>query len=172
MPSPGHLALVTGLVTSSYFTFSNIGLAFFGVMPATARGNTTLPVADRLALWEFSYQVGKLHMASSGVISALALSVSAYLTSSRPLRNILAAGAVAAYTSAAFTLVFLLPVNNALITMRKTNAVKPMEQREEQRTLEYLDKWRALHTVRITLGVFPWLASAITLLATDPIIKL
>jgi hypothetical protein len=65
----------------------------------------------------------------------------------------------------------LLPVNNALIAMRKTNAVKPMEQREEQRALEYLDKWRALHTVRITLGVFPWLASAITLLATDPIIK-
>jgi uncharacterized membrane protein len=110
-------------------------------------------------------------MASSGIISALALSVSAYLTSSRPLRNVLAAGAVAAYTSAAFTLVFLLPVNNALIAMRKTNAVKPMEQREEQRALEYLDKWRALHTVRITLGVFPWLASAITLLATDPIIK-
>jgi len=111
-------------------------------------------------------------MASSGVISALALSVSAYLTSARPLRNVLAAGAVAAYTSAAFTIILLLPVNNDLIAMRKANAVKPMEPREEQRALDQLDKWRALHRVRITLGLFPWLASAIALLAADPIIKL
>jgi len=172
MPSPGHIALVTGLVASSYFTFSNIGLAFFGIMPATARGQTTLPVADRLALWEFSYEVGKLHMASSGVISALALSVSAYLASAPPLRNVFTAGAVAAFTSAAFTLIFLMPVNNELIAMRKANEVKPMELKEERRALELLDSWRALHRFRIVTGLVPWLASTIALLAADPIIKL
>jgi hypothetical protein len=92
------------------------------------------PRADWLG--EFSYQVGKagplsartehnsywtpkLHMAGSGVISALVISVSAYLTSSSPL---CAAGAIATYTSAAFTvtLVFSLPVNNDLCAMRKS----------------------------------------------------
>jgi uncharacterized membrane protein len=58
-------------------------------------------------------------MAGSGVISALVISVSAYLTSSSPL---CAAGAIATYTSAAFTvtLVFSLPVNNDLCAMRKS----------------------------------------------------
>jgi hypothetical protein len=60
MPSPGHLALVTGLVSSSYFTFGNIGAAYFGVMPATARGQTNLPVADRLALWDNFYGIAKV----------------------------------------------------------------------------------------------------------------
>ncbi|KAF7338581.1 hypothetical protein MVEN_02084400 [Mycena venus] len=172
MPSPADIALVTALVTSSYFTFSSIGISFFGVMPATARGRTALAAADRLALWEFSYEGGKLHMGVSGIISALALSVGAYLTSAPLLRNVLAAGAVAAYTVPLFTTIFLLPTNKDLIAMRKANAVKPMGSREEQRALDQLDKWRALHRVRITLGLFPWLASAVALLAADPIIRL
>ncbi|KAJ6547193.1 hypothetical protein B0H19DRAFT_1164398 [Mycena capillaripes] len=60
MPAPGHIALVAGLVSSSYFTFGNIGLAFCGIMPATARGQTTLPVANRVTLWEFFYETGKV----------------------------------------------------------------------------------------------------------------
>lgn len=60
MPAPGHLALLTGLVSSSYFTYANLGCAFFGIMPATARGKTTLPVVERLALWEYNYELGKV----------------------------------------------------------------------------------------------------------------
>ncbi|KAJ7211297.1 hypothetical protein GGX14DRAFT_697380 [Mycena pura] len=170
MPAPGHIALVAGLVSSSYFTFGNIGLAFCGIMPAIARGQTTLPVADRVVLWEFFYEAGKLHMLGASVMSAVALSVSAYLSSAGPLRNVAAAGAVAAYTSIAFTLLFLLPVNNDLIAMLKANAVKSMGPKEEH-ALDQLDKWRALHRVRIVLGLISWLASATALLATDAIIK-
>jgi hypothetical protein len=60
MPSPGHIALVTGLVSTSYFTFGNIGAAYFGIMPLTARGQTTLSVPDRLALWDTFYSVSKV----------------------------------------------------------------------------------------------------------------
>ncbi|KAJ6547194.1 hypothetical protein B0H19DRAFT_1379526 [Mycena capillaripes] len=171
MPSPGHVALVAGLVSSSYYTFSNIGLAFFGIMPATARGQTTLPAADRVALWEFSYEVGRMHMTGAGIITAVSLSVSAYLNSAGPLRQVATAGIVAALTSIAFTILFLLPVNNNLIAMLKANAVKPMGPKEEQHALDQLDKWRSLHRVRIVLGLIPWLASATALLATDAIIK-
>ncbi|KAJ7470412.1 hypothetical protein FB451DRAFT_337112 [Mycena latifolia] len=190
MPSPGHLVLVTSLVSSSYFTFANIGGACFGVLPATARGNTTLPVADRLALWNFSYEVGKVgcrdwacnqteskytifkkHMAGSNLISAISLSASAYLTSERSLRNVLAAGAVAAYTMAAFTIFFMLPVNKNLISMLRSSSLKPMEPWEQQHVLDQLDKWRALHRVRIVLGVIPWLASTTAVLLSDSILR-
>jgi hypothetical protein len=60
MPNPGHIALVTGLLTSSYFTFGNIGAAYFGVMPVTERGKTTLPVIARLQLWKDFYDVAKV----------------------------------------------------------------------------------------------------------------
>jgi hypothetical protein len=114
-----------------------------------------------------------MHMAGAGLISGLALSASAYLLASAPpLRNVLAAGAVAAYTSAAYTILFLLPVNHDLIAMRKANAVKPMEAQEEQHALDQLDKWRSLHRVRVVLGLIPWLASVTALLATGPIIEL
>ncbi|KAJ7702437.1 hypothetical protein B0H17DRAFT_1194919 [Mycena rosella] len=166
--APGHLALVTSLVSSSYFNFANIGGAFFGVMPATARENTTLPVAERLKLWYFSYET---HMASSGIISALALSASAYYTAERSLRNVLAAGAVAAYTSAAFTILFLLPVNADLINILRSTSSRQMEPKEEQRALDQLDKWRALHRFRLFLGTIPWLASTTALLLSDSIIR-
>ncbi|KAJ7135820.1 hypothetical protein C8R44DRAFT_976602 [Mycena epipterygia] len=163
MPSPGHLALVTGLVSSSYFTFANIGVAYFGVMPATARGNTTLPVKDRLTLWSYFYDIAKLHMGSAGFISAVALTVPAYLTPRPALRNVLAAGALAAYS--AFTIGVMLPVKRA-------TAGQAMEPWEEQQTLDQLDKWRAMNRIRIGLGVVSWLASTVAVLASEPIIEL
>ncbi|KAF7359440.1 hypothetical protein MSAN_01286600 [Mycena sanguinolenta] len=141
-------------------------------MPATARGQTNLPVGERLVLWEFAYEIAKKHMASAGAISAISLSLCTYLTSARPLRDILAAGAVAATTSAVYTIVFLLPLNNDLIATRKANELKPMGPKEQERVLEKLDQWRALHRVRIVIGVVPWLASVTALLASEPIIKL
>ncbi|KAJ6547192.1 hypothetical protein B0H19DRAFT_1164396 [Mycena capillaripes] len=171
MPSPGHIALVTGLVSSSYFTFANIGAAYFGVMPVTARGQTTLPVADRLALWEAFYSVAKIHMAASTVTAGVALSVSAYQASAGPLRSLLAAGAVAGYTVAVYTIFFLLPLNNQLIATLRANSVKPMEPKEQQRVLDQLDQWRSMHKLRIALGLVSWVASTTALLASDPIIR-
>ncbi|KAJ6529160.1 hypothetical protein DFH09DRAFT_1327398 [Mycena vulgaris] len=122
MPPPGHLALATGLLTSSYFAFANIGTAYFGLMPATAREKTPLPVAARLVLWKSFYDVAKIHMGGSGFISAIALSAAAYLVSARPLRNVLVAGA------------------GALIATLKSTNVKPMELEDEQRVLDQLDR--------------------------------
>ncbi|KAJ6529156.1 hypothetical protein DFH09DRAFT_1327394 [Mycena vulgaris] len=170
MPPPGHLALATGLLASSYFAFANIGTAYFGVMPATARGKTPLPVAARLALWKSFYDVAKIHMGGSGVISAVALSAAAYLASARPLRNVLVAGAGAASLSAAWTVLFMLPLNHKLIATLESTAVKPMELEDEQRVLDQLDRWRAMHRVRIVLGAIAWLASAIPLFATDRVL--
>ncbi|KAJ7168066.1 hypothetical protein C8R43DRAFT_982978 [Mycena crocata] len=170
MPSPGHLALVTGLVSSSYFAFANIGGAFFGVMPATARGNTALPTKDRLALWHFAYEIGKVHMAGSGITSAVALSYVAYVTPN-PLRKILIAGAAAAYASAVFTFLFLMPINNDLIATLQSTSSKTMEPKQEQRVLGQLDKWRALHRARIVLGIISWAASLTTVLASGPFIQ-
>ncbi|KAJ7756747.1 hypothetical protein DFH07DRAFT_772984 [Mycena maculata] len=128
-----HLALVGGLISSSYFACSNISGTAFGVMPATGRGTTNLPVANRLTLWEFSYQVGKLHMASSGAFSCACLAVSAYFTPLPVQRNILVAGAISVFTSTAWTLSFMMPVNNNLIVRLRATKVKPMESKEGAR---------------------------------------
>ncbi|KAJ7684772.1 hypothetical protein DFH06DRAFT_1156598 [Mycena polygramma] len=172
MPAPGHIALVAGLVSSSYFTFANIGAAYFGVVPVTARGQTTLSVADRLALWEKFYGIAKVHMAASTVTAGVALSASAYLTSSAPLRSILSAGAAAGFTVAAYTILFMLPLNNKLIATLHANAGKQLEPKDEQRVLDQLDTWRAMHRLRIALGLVSWVASVTALLASDPIIQL
>ncbi|KAF8213867.1 hypothetical protein K438DRAFT_1706083 [Mycena galopus ATCC 62051] len=173
MPSPGHIALVAGLVSSSYFTFGNLGASYFGVMPATERGRSTLPVADRLALWDAFYGTAKLHMASSALIAGTALSVAGYTTPAGPLRNIYAAGAVAGYTILIYTARFMLPINNGLIaTLRAHNSgVKSMDAKEEQHVLDQLDRWRSLHRFRIVLGIVSLLASTTGLLASDPIIQ-
>ncbi|KAJ7487894.1 hypothetical protein FB451DRAFT_728828 [Mycena latifolia] len=173
MPNSGHLALVAGLVSSSYFTLGNISNAYFGVMPLTERGKTDLPVVARLGLWKAFYDIAKIHMASSAVVSSLSLSVAAYTTrASGPLRNLLIAGAAASFIIPAFTIVFMLPVNNDLGARLKSTSVKPMDPVDERRTLEQLDKWRVMHRVRIVLGTIAWSASIGALLATDKIIDL
>ncbi|KAJ7043321.1 hypothetical protein C8F04DRAFT_1251464 [Mycena alexandri] len=171
MPSPGHIALVTGLVSTSYFAFGNIANAYVGVMAATARGQTNIPVVDRLALWNFAFHAGRRHLGGAGAVSTLALATSAYLTGPRPLRDVFGIGAIAAFSIAAFTLLILMPVNNDLIATLQAASVKPMEPKEEKRVLDQLDKWRSLHRVRIVLGLVPWLASATALLASDAMIK-
>ncbi|KAJ7771836.1 hypothetical protein B0H16DRAFT_1514909 [Mycena metata] len=172
MPSPGHIALLTGLVSTSYFAFGNIANAYTGVMPATARGQTTLPVVDRLALWNFAFHAGRKHLGGAGGVSTLALATSAYLAGPRPLRNVFGIGAIAAFSVAAFTFIVLMPVNNDLMATLQAASVKPMEPKEENRVLNQLDKWRSLHRVRIVLGLVAWLASVTALLASDAAIKL
>ncbi|KAJ7445827.1 hypothetical protein B0H11DRAFT_2249377 [Mycena galericulata] len=169
MPNPGHLALVVGLASSSYFTFGNIGCAYFGVMPATARRQTSLPVVERLALWDHFLRdwQGKL---TPSVVSAVSLSVAAYFTPA--LRNILAAGAAAAFTVGPYTLLLMMPVNNALGAQLRSTKLKPMEPAEEARVLDQLDSWRAMHRVRIVLGVISWLSVTSAILASGPFIQL
>ncbi|KAJ7096086.1 hypothetical protein C8R44DRAFT_889812 [Mycena epipterygia] len=165
MISPGHLALVTGLVSSSYFAFGNIGAAYFGIMPATARGKTTLPVQERLALWKYSYEVAKLHMGTSTSVTTVALSTAAYfLPSARPL---LIAGAVAASSIGGFTLLFMFPVNNGLSSMLQSTSLKPVDPIQEKHALDQLDKWRAMHRVRIVLGTIAWATAITAILGTD-----
>ncbi|KAJ7184147.1 hypothetical protein C8R46DRAFT_1063040 [Mycena filopes] len=172
MPSPGHLALVSGLISSSYFAFGNVAAAYTGIMPATARTQSKISVVDRLALWDFTFHAGKRHFGGAGVVCALSLSVAAYLTGKRPLRDVLGIGALAAFSNAAFTLLVLMPVNNDLMAALRASSVKPIDPKEESRVLDQLDKWRSLHRVRIVVGLVPWLACATALLASDPIINL
>jgi hypothetical protein len=110
-------------------------------------------------------------MASSTMIAGLSLSVSSYLTPAGSLRNLLAAGAVSGFTVAIFTVLFILPLNNGLIAISRANSGKPMEEKQQQYVLAQLDQWRALHRVRMALGIISWLASTTALLASDPIIQ-
>jgi hypothetical protein len=110
-------------------------------------------------------------MGISTVVSGVALSVSAYLTPVGPLRYLLTAGAVAGYTVAVYTVLFMLPLNNGLIATLRDHSVKPLGPIEQQHVLDQLEKWRALHRVRIVLGIVSWLAATTALLAADPVIQ-
>ncbi|KAJ6529173.1 hypothetical protein DFH09DRAFT_1185360, partial [Mycena vulgaris] len=167
MPNPGHIALVTGLLSSSYFTFGNISNAYFGVVPLTAPGKTALPVTARLALWVAYYGIAKVHMAGAAVASALSLSVAAYMTPESPLRTLLIAGAAASYTIPIYTILWMLPVNNDLIARLKASSVTPMNAGEEQRVVTLLDNWRMMHRLRMVLGSIAVFASVTALMATD-----
>ncbi|KAF8218335.1 hypothetical protein K438DRAFT_1747516 [Mycena galopus ATCC 62051] len=174
MPSPGHIALVTGLASTSYFTFGNLGACYFGVMPAMGRGRTTLRLADRLALWDSFHGIAYVHMVASTVTAAVSLSVAGYLTSVGSLCNILAAGAVAGFAVVIYSVRFMLPLNDGLIVILRANSApgKLMDMKQEQHVLDQLDKWRALRRVRVGLGIISWLAATTGLLASDSTIRL
>jgi hypothetical protein len=55
-----QLSLVSGLLASSYLALGNISHAYFGVMPLTTRGETNLPVAARLALWNRFFEISRV----------------------------------------------------------------------------------------------------------------
>ncbi|KAJ7043322.1 hypothetical protein C8F04DRAFT_1287848 [Mycena alexandri] len=165
------LALVASLTSSSYFAFGNLACEYMGIMPAIARKQTALPPVDRLALWLFAFHVGKYHLGISGVFSALALSGAAYLTPGALERKTLIAGALAAFTSAAYSGFVMTPVNTDLIARERASIVKPMEPKEEEHVLKQLDKWRSLHRVRIALGFVAWMASVAALLASEAMIQ-
>ncbi|KAJ7043313.1 hypothetical protein C8F04DRAFT_1074388 [Mycena alexandri] len=172
MASLRPMALAASLISTSYFAFGNLAAAYMGVMAATARERTTIPAVDRLALWDAFFHAAKFHMGLSGIFSAFALSAAAYLTSGRLLPNILAAGAAAAFTSAAYTLLVMMPVNNDLMASLRASTVKPIEPKEEKHVLDQLDSWRSLNRVRMGLGFVAWMASATALFATEAMIEL
>lgn len=110
-------------------------------------------------------------MASSGIIATVSLAAAAYLTPAATLRNVLAAGAAAAFTIPVFTLLVMMPVNNDLGARLRSTKLKPMEPTEEAYVLDQLDKWRALHRVRIVLGAISCLSVTTAILASGPIIQ-
>jgi len=165
-------ALITALVSSSYFTFSNIGAAYAGPMPLTARGRSTLSVVDRLALWDGYYNISKIHMGGSTVVAGASLSWAAILTPAGTLRNILVAGGIAGFAVAAYTILRIRPLNNKLMATLRDSRAKPMDAEQEEHVLDQLDEWRAMHWVRIALGIVSWLATTTGILASGPFISL
>lgn len=110
-------------------------------------------------------------MGSSTVLASVSLAAAAYFTPAAVLRNILVAGAAAAFTVPTFTLLFIMPVNNDLGARLRSTKLKPMEPSEEAHVLDQLDNWRALHRVRIVLGVISWLSVTTAILACGPVIQ-
>ena len=54
-------ALATGVVSSSYFLYGNAAAAHFGIMTAiTDPHGVDLPVATKVALWNWHYDRGKV----------------------------------------------------------------------------------------------------------------
>ncbi|KAJ7771828.1 hypothetical protein B0H16DRAFT_1514888 [Mycena metata] len=172
MASLRAITLAASLVSTSYFAFGNLAAAYIGVMAATAREGTTIPVVNKLALWDAFFHAAKFHMGLSGIFSAFALSAAAYVMSGGLLPKILAAGALAAFTSAAYTLLVMMPVNNDLMALLRASSVKPFEPKEEKHVLDQLDNWKSLHRVRMGLGFVAWMASATALFATESMIEL
>ncbi|KAJ7244279.1 hypothetical protein C8J57DRAFT_1242986 [Mycena rebaudengoi] len=141
MPFPGQLALVTGLVSSSYFTLGNFFAAYAGIIPGILPKNSpSLPISDRLALWKVWYAVGLVHMVAAGLTTAIALSLAAFFSSEPSLRKLLAVGAVSAVSLSPFTFIAIFPVNDELARMayttRNLDVNSAQGKREEQRALK------------------------------------
>ncbi|KAF7355593.1 hypothetical protein MSAN_01476500 [Mycena sanguinolenta] len=165
------IALIISLVSSSYFTFSNIGAAYAGSMALTERGRTTLSVVDRLTLWDGYYNIAKFHMGGSTVVAGASLCWAASLTPAGTLRNILVAGGIAGFAVAIYTVLRIRPVNSNLMATLRDSRAKPMDAEQEEHVLNQLDKWRAMHRVRIVLGIVSWLAATTGILANGPFIS-
>jgi hypothetical protein len=61
-----HVALIAGVVSSSYFFFANLGGFSFGIVPAIKEVN--LPVGKKVALWRWSYDRGRVYIFTLGCI--------------------------------------------------------------------------------------------------------
>ncbi|KAJ7756746.1 hypothetical protein DFH07DRAFT_958877 [Mycena maculata] len=141
-------------------------------MPATARGATNLPTVDRLVLWEYQYNVAKVHMAGTSALSSASLTVAAYFALRPALYNILVAGALAAFTNVAWSILFLVPINKDFLARIRASRLKPLDPAEDTHVLGQLDRWRAMHCPHIVLGLIAWLSATTALLASDPIVQL
>ncbi|KZP15050.1 hypothetical protein FIBSPDRAFT_1048414, partial [Athelia psychrophila] len=165
--SPLKVSLLTGVVSSSYFFFGNLGAASFGIVPAIRdEGGVDLSVAQKVALQTWHYKVAKVHMGSSGAISTLSFALAAYLSHSRGMRTILLSAAALSLTLLTpWTLLLMQPINNELDELAHTRALKvsPGAERSpdhsllEKRAMEKIDIWRKLHMGRIVLGAGVWI---------------
>ncbi|KAJ7273368.1 hypothetical protein C8J57DRAFT_1317657 [Mycena rebaudengoi] len=172
MPS---LALLVGLLSSSYFTFGSVSGCYLGAIPAIHPKNTTLHIADRLAIFKFSCPVGARHMGGASFVTGVALSLAAYLSPERALRKLLLVGAVAALSIIPFTVLAMIPINNELLRLAESTRgldVNSVEgKRQEKHALDKLDQWRTRHRARIAVGVVPWLSVVAVLVAPDSVIS-
>jgi len=68
-----------------------------------------------------------------------------------------------------WTLIFLMPINNELADMHNGKTLQVSKTTEQaaldKRALECLHEWRALHKVRLGLGLVAWIAGLAALVA-------
>ncbi|KAJ7273369.1 hypothetical protein C8J57DRAFT_1317658 [Mycena rebaudengoi] len=171
MPPPDKLALFVGLVSSSYFTFGNISTYYMGVMPAIKR--THFHIADRLAILTSTASVAALHMGGASALTCIAISLATYLSPEPALQKLLFAGAVVACLQMPITRFAVVPINNELHRLanstRQNDAESAAGKEEATHALGQVDRWRALHRIRMTISIFPWLCIVGALAAPDSI---
>ncbi|KAJ7273367.1 hypothetical protein C8J57DRAFT_1317654 [Mycena rebaudengoi] len=150
--------------------------AHAGVMPAILPKNTpSLRISERLALWKVFYAAGLLHMSGAGTVTGIALSLAAYFSTEPSLRKVLIAAALSSFSTALFTFISIMPVNNELTRMgvatQNLDVNSAEGKLEEQLALKKLDQWRSLNGIRMAIGTVPWLLTLIVVVAPDSIVR-
>ena len=60
LSDPLQLSLLSGLVSSSYFIFANLGAAKFGVVPIILADRVKVPALAKVSLWQEHYDIAKV----------------------------------------------------------------------------------------------------------------
>lgn len=165
---PFGLALLTGVTSSSFWIFGNIGIALDGALPATITESERTKVgvsnASALKLWGFMYDRGKKQFGVASVLSGAMYLTAAVL---RPdLRPILFGASFTSFLITPYTFVVLKPINNK-ITKIANDSSKPDAKGPESGLVDkLLGDWAKYHSVRMSIGAVAWtLGMAALLLA-------
>jgi len=160
--------LATGIISSSYFFYGNMGAACFGIMPAIK--NVDMSVSKKVALWKWNYQTAKFHMADATMISAISYAGAALLASSPSLGRLLFSTAALSFAVGPWTGLVLRPINNELFDLDKGKTLQASLSDEtsadDKRAIECLNRWSRLHRFRIALGLSAWVLGFVGFVAS------
>jgi len=171
LSEPLQLSLLSGLISSSYFVFGNLGAAKFGVVPIILADKVKIPVLTKVGLWQEHYDIAKVsytvhsqgqesslneqkHMSLAGLVSGVSFASAAFLSHTDAIRYAAMIAAALSFTIGPFTLLGIFPTNNALIKMRQASTFGPGDEAD---AMSLLRKWNKLNTIRMTIGFGAWL---------------
>ncbi|KZP15068.1 hypothetical protein FIBSPDRAFT_867681 [Athelia psychrophila] len=169
--SPLKVSLFTGVVSSSYFFFGNLGASNFGIVPAIRdEDGVDLSVAQKVALQSWHYDVAKFHMGGSGAVTTLSFALAGYLSRSRCMRIIMFSTAALSSLVIPWTLLIMQPVNKEIAELVDTQALEvapgaersPDQSLLEKRAMKKINTWRKLHMVRIVVGAGVWIGGLVS----------
>lgn len=165
LPSPVNTAipLFLGLTASSFHLYGNVGASTSGLLPYVTSSDTNTSPYELVRAVNWFIARGKTTLFAPGIASGVILGWTAYVAEKMEIKQLCGVGAVAALAVFPWTVLMLLPVNNALAEVESAGEAKMQEEGEKRRAIELVEKWERLHVVRLPLGAVTWSCAALSM---------
>ena len=143
--TPERFATNVALAGSSFFFFGNLSHVLFGQVPMLQSGHIDLDNQTKAKIWRYMFDGAKAKFSAASMISTAAFSITGYYARERyPSFYFAIAGAVSSLFIGPWTLIQMMPVNNALISISESK-----DDPKASYSDKLISKWAQLHNVRM-----------------------